>query len=306
MELDIAIAQFRPEKADPEATFDRIERLLAEAVSLDPRPQLVLFPEAALTGYFLEGGVRDAARSCEDVFAELRSRYDRLGEDEPLDVALGFFELWQGHAYNSALYVELGGGEPRVRHVHRKVFLPTYGVFQEERFVESGPGVRAFDTRWGRAAMLICEDAFHSITGALAALDGAEVILVLSASPARGARPGAGLPGNVARWDRLGGLMAAEHGLFVAVSQLVGFEGGKGFAGGSAAYSPTGELLLRGPLWQEALLPFTVETEELVAARVEEPLLADLQRSWTRLLIHSPGAGVIHGLSADEPQDGTS
>ena len=66
------------------------------------------------------------------------------------------------------------------------MFLPTYGVFDEERFVEAGRSVQAFDTRWGRAAILICEDAWHSFTPMLAALDGAQLIIVPSASPARG------------------------------------------------------------------------------------------------------------------------
>jgi predicted amidohydrolase len=88
--------------------------------------------------------------------------------------------------YNSGLYATLGGPDAGIRHVHRKIFLPTYGVFDEERFVEAGRSVQAFQTRWGRAAILICEDAWHSFTPMLAALDGAQVIIVPSASPARG------------------------------------------------------------------------------------------------------------------------
>src|SRR4029078_3611492 len=96
--------------------------------------------------------------------------------------------------YNSALYVTLGGDGPLIRHVHRKLFLPTYGLFDEERFVDRGFEVRGFDTDFGRVAMLICEDAWHSLTGTVAALDGATMIFVVSASPAprRGAPAGGG------------------------------------------------------------------------------------------------------------------
>ena len=87
------------------------------------------------------------------------------------------------------MYVTLGDGDPRIRHVHRKVFLPTYGLFDEERFVERGREVRAFDTPWGRAAMLVCEDAWHSMTATIAALDGAQIIFVCAAPPARGPWP---------------------------------------------------------------------------------------------------------------------
>ena len=289
MALDIAIAQFRPVKGDIEATLDGCAGVLRRALRLDPRPRLVVFPETALSGYFLEGGVREHALSAADVLERLNAR---VGTDAAgLDIAIGFYELDAGRVHNAGMYATLGPGGG-IRHVHRKVFLPTYGVFQEERFVEAGTGIRAFDGALGRTALLICEDGFHSISGTLAALAGATVIVVLSASPARGAAPGPGVPGNLARWDALASGIAAEHGVFVIVSQLVGFEGGKGFPGGSAAYDPRGHRLVAGPLWDEALLPVRVDLAELDRARTEEPLLADLERSWTRLLVNSPGAGV--------------
>ncbi len=291
MTLDLAIVQFRPTKGDPSRTLDVLEATLARALERVPRPRLVVFPEAALTGYFLEGGVREHAWPAERLFGDLQRRYSRLGAEEPVDVALGFFEVRDQRVYNAALYAELGGSDPRILHVHRKVFLPTYGVFQEERFVEAGPGVRAFETRWGRAAMLICEDAFHSITPTLAALDGAEVILIHSASPARGVRRGPGVPGNLERWDRLASGIAAEHGVYVVVAQLVGFEGGKGFPGGSVVFTPRGQRLVRGPLWDDGVVPARLELEEIFRARVEEPLLADLETAWPRLLETSPAAG---------------
>ena len=297
MELHVAISQFRPAKADPARSLDGITSVLARVASLEPRPDLVVFPESALTGYFLEGGVREHARAADELFDALSAAWEAVGDGEPLDLALGFYELADRRVYNAALYAELGSREAGIRHVHRKVFLPTYGVFQEDRFVEAGSAVRAFSTRWGRCATLVCEDAFHSICPTLAALDGAEVLLVLSASPARGAHPGAGVPANLERWDRLASQVASEHGIYVVVSQLVGFEGGKGFPGGSTAHSPRGERLARGGLWGPELLPVGLDLEELVSARVEEPLLADLERAWRRLLERSPGAG----LGADRP-----
>ena len=289
MPLDIAIAQFRPSKGDLDATLDGCAGIIRRAAGAERRPRLVVFPETALTGYFLEGGVREQAIAAAELFEALNAR---VGEDaDGLDVAIGFYERDAAGIYNSALYATLGPGGG-ILHVHRKVFLATYGVFQEERFVEAGAGIRAFDAPPGRTALLICEDGFHSVSGTLAALDGASIILILSASPARGAAPGAGVPGNLVRWEALASAIAAEHGVFVIVSQLVGFEGGKGFAGGSAAYDPRGHRLLAGPLWEEAVLPVRVDLDEAARARTEEPLFSDLERSWTRLLVNSPGSGV--------------
>src|SRR5204863_2326896 len=154
-------------------------------------------------------------------------------------------------------------------------------------FVERGREIHAFDTRWGRAAILICEDAWHSLAGTIAALEGAQVILVPSASPARGTgmdEEGTRLPASVVRWERILRTLAEEHGVYVAYSSLVGFEGGKGFPGGSVVVSPAGEIVLRGPLFEEAVLTYDVDFEEITRARSESPLLADLEVNLPHLI----------------------
>ena len=221
----------------------------------------------------------------------------------PLDVALGFYEVWRNHLYNSALYASLGGTDAGIRHVHRKVFLPTYGVFDEERFVEPGRSVQAFDTRWGRAAMLICEDAWHSHhahargarwraahhrperhTGARAACRG-------RASPA---------PANLDRWDRLAQDIAEEHGVYVVVAQLVGFEGGKGFAGGSIVAGPAGRPAAAGaPLRAGDGAGGDLDLDEITRARADSPLLSDLEIRLPHL------AGELSGSSDGADQAAT-
>jgi NAD+ synthetase len=244
----------------------------------------VVAPETALTGYFLEGGVRDLAVTGDQLFADL-SRQHREAGTPPVDVALGFYEVNGNRHYNSGMYATLGGLDAGIRHIHRKIFLPTYGVFDEERFVEAGRSVQAFDTRWGRAAILICEDAWHSFTPMLAALDGAQLIIIPSASPARGVVTSddtAGRPVSLARWSRLAQDIAGEHGVYVALSQLVGFEGGKAFPGGSILAGPRGDLLAQGPVFQEAIIPGVLDFEEIT--RSDLPLLADLEMRLPHLL----------------------
>jgi NAD+ synthetase len=305
MIVRLAISQLRPEKARPEATLDRIGSVFARVLDLEPRPLVLLFPETVLTGYFMEGGVREHALAAGELFEALDLRWREAGGQEPtIEVGIGFFERHRQRVYNAALYAELGGDAARILHVHRKVFLPTYGVFQEERFVEAGSSFAAFDTAWGRAGLLICEDAFHSLPPMLTALDGAQAIFILSASPARGARPGPRMPGNLETWDRLARGIAQEHGLFVAVAQLVGFEGGKGFPGGSAVYGPRGRLVGRADLWREELLVADLDLDELLPARVESPLLSDLESALPRILGASGGVPG-RGRSAEaEPEEG--
>ena len=282
--LRLSLAQMRPRKGAYEENLRRFGGILRDAAASPAPPDLVIGAETALTGYFVEGGVRDLAVEAERLYADLACEYAPAGA-APMDVVLGFYELHDRRLYNSALYATLGGPDAGIRHVHRKIFLPTYGVFDEERFVEAGRSVQAFDTRWGRAALLICEDAWHSFTPMLAALDGAQLVIVPSASPARGIQPGAGgRPGSVARWERLAQDIAGEHGVFVALTQLVGFEGGKAFVGGSLVAGPRGDLLLQAPVFDEALSAVTLDFEEITRARTDLPLLADLEMRLPHLL----------------------
>jgi NAD+ synthetase len=305
--LRLAIAQLRPHKGAYEENLCRLGAYLREAGGWAEPPDLVVAPETALTGYFLEGGVRDLAVPAERLFEDL-SRQHRDAKAPPLDVALGFYELHQNRLHNSALYARLGDGDAGIRHIHRKVFLPTYGVFDEERFVEAGRSVQAFDTTWGRAAILICEDAWHSFTPMLAALDGAQVIIIPSASPARGPVPaedGGGRPASLARWSRIVQDIAGEHGVFVALAQLVGFEGGKAFPGGSLVATPRGEVITEAPIFEEALVPAHLDFEEITRARADLPLLADLEMRLPHLLGSLHAARREKGRTAGQRDGGT-
>src|ERR1051325_11216229 len=303
----LAIAQIRPSKGDYAANLQKIGGVLAQIAKPDPPLHLVIFPATVTSGYFVEGGVPDVAVTAGTVFRDLTWEHEAASAP-PIDVAVGFYEVFQNHFYNSCLYASLGNApsdsasprnassghaSPGIRHVHRKVFLPTYGVFDEERFVERGRDIQAFDTRFGRVAMLICEDAWHSITGTIAALQGAQLVIVPSASPARGTgmdEEGTRLPTSVVRWERILKGIAAEPGVWVAFASLVGFEGGKGFPGGSVLVSPGGEIVLRGPLFEEAVLTYDLDFEELTRARAESPLLANLEGNLP-LLIKNLGKG---------------
>src|ERR1041384_887735 len=124
--VPLALPQIKPRKGDCRGNLGRLTGLFADLDRLDPRPQVLALPETALTGYFLEGGVRDHALTAGTLARDLDAAY-RAAVTGPrtLDVALGFYEVWNNKLYNSAMYVTLGRGAPQIRHVHRKVFLPT-------------------------------------------------------------------------------------------------------------------------------------------------------------------------------------
>ncbi len=141
----------------------------------------------------------------------------------------------------------------------------------------------------------------------MAALRGAQLVIIPSASPARGITPAEETvvrPGNVARWERIARDVAEEHGVWVVVAQLVGFEGGKGFAGGSVVATPRGEIQARGPIWEEALIEVPVDLGEIARARADQPLLADLETHLPHILgsLENPPAAVEYDRSAGGPR----
>lgn len=277
-----AAAQIKPKKADYAFNLGLIGDLFAQLDAMVPAPDLLVLPETVVSGYFLEGGVREAARTRDELFGDLLTLYRQKssGAGAALDIVIGFYEVHEGKYYNAGMYATLTQEDSEqatagIVHVHHKFFLPTYGVFDEKRFVSRGRDIDAFDTRFGRVALLICEDVWHSITATIAALDGAQVIYVISASPGR--EFGGEQVGNLSRWDLLLPGIADEHSVFVVYAGLIGFEGGKGFTGSSRIVDPWGKTVVTAPVLDESIVTSVIDLEDVAAARAASPMLADLE-----------------------------
>lgn len=276
MNFKVGVAQFTPEKAEVAANLDRIAEFALTAA--EEGTELVVFPETITSGFFLEGGVLESALTADQLLDELEGRLGGL--NRTLDVLVGFYEKRNGNLYNSAAYLQVGQF-PRIVHVYQKFFLPTYGVFDEERFVSRGHDLGVFDSRLGRIGILICEDVWHSILSSLSAVAGAQMLLVPSASPARGF--GGEKIGNLDRYRRMLQAVSDEHGVYCVNAQLCGFEGGKGFIGGSCVMDPLGRLVGEAPILDDHLLIAPVDLELIDVARAQLPLTSDLQSSWNDL-----------------------
>ena len=260
----VAVAQIAPTLGDLEKNLALHEKLARQAIAQSAN--LLIFPELSLTGYFLKDQVPSVALQADasalHIFRELSNR---------IAIILGFVEETPGHRfYNAAAYIE--GGE--LRHIHRKVYLPTYGIFDEARYLAAGERIRAFDTALGRMAILICEDLWHPAAPAIAAWDGAEIIICPSASPGRGLGQ-AGPFQNASTWERTirtcGDLLTS----FVIYANRAGYEDGACFWGGSEVVAPSGETLAKARYLDEELLLADLEPGSLRRARVANPLLRD-------------------------------
>ena len=260
----VALAQIDPKLGDLEANLDRH----AEAVRLArrDRARVVVFPELSLTGYVLQDQVPELALTRDaPVFKKL------LRLSRAVDLVVGFVEETPEHRFhNAAAY--LSGG--RVVHVHRKVFLPSYGMFEEGRDFAAGDLVRAFDGPFGRCGILVCEDAWHPVCPWLLVQDGAQTLLVLSSGPTRGAKPGKGVT-SLKVWHELLRTTAQLQTSFVVYVNRVGYEDGLNFGGGSIAVDPFGRAIATLSALDPGLAVVELDAEVIRRARAAYPLVRD-------------------------------
>jgi predicted amidohydrolase len=281
--LRVALAQVEPVLGDVEANVRIHLRLAREA--LRQKADLIVFPELSLTGYLLQ-----------DLVPEVAVRPDRPGPLRPLieasrriAMAVGLVEESPGHRFhNTAAFLHQG----RIVHLHRKVYLPTYGMFDEARDFAAGDRIVAFDTRHGRFGMLVCEDLWHLSSALVLAQDGADYLLALANSPTEGVDPDRGLI-NHATWKDLIKVTAQLQTLYVIYVNRVGFEDGVHFGGGSCVVDPAGRIIAESQTITEDLLICDLERSAIRRARTLLPLLRDerlpvLSREVGRLLAVPP------------------
>lgn len=279
MAVSVGIVQFSPEKGQLEKNLDRIAEHLIQCA--EEGIQLTVFPETSTTGYFLEGGVVELAISAETLTQKLQERVEGKLKS-PIEFALGFYEVLGGNIYNSSAFLRFNGSRIQCLKTYQKFFLPTYGVFDEDRFVSKGTDLCILDTSVGKTSMMICEDVWHSILPTINAVAGATAMIIPSASPARGFR--SEHIENHERYQRLVRAISEEHGVYTFLAQLVGHEGGKGFVGGSMICDPLGRVLVEAPVGVEAIITANIDLELVAIARAQTPLISDLQSSWHNIL----------------------
>lgn len=265
MPIRVAIAQINPRLGDFQANLTLYEEKIRQGIK--ERADLLVFPELSLTGYYLRDMVPNVALS--EGSPEMK-RLKKLSRD--ISFVAGLVEESADHRFfNSAFYFEDGA----VRHVHRKVYLPTYGMFDEQRYFARGDRVRAFDCKFGRLAMLICEDLWHPSTIYLAALDGALVVLCPSSSPLRGIVDGQSQDDNARYWEMINRFNAETFSLFMIYGNRVGFEDGVGFWGGSEIVDPFGQRIAKANYYDDAFLVGEIALESVRRKRTMAPLLRD-------------------------------
>jgi NAD+ synthase (glutamine-hydrolysing) len=261
----VALAQTKPHLGDVARNLTQHEEAIVRA--RDAGADLVVFPELSMTGYHLKDDVPSVAQRIDGPVVR---RLEELSRDITVVASL-VEETSDFRFFNSALWIEQGA----TRFVHRKVYLPTYGMFDESRYFARGGHVRALDTGFGRAAVLVCEDLWHASTIYLAALDGALFVVCPSSSPLRGLSEDAEQDDNARFWELINRAYAQTYGLFVIYVNRVGFEDGVGFWGGSAVVDPSGHSIVKAPYYEPALVTCEIDLAVARRKRIASPLLRD-------------------------------
>ncbi len=271
MSLQVALCQLRPVLGDADQNLAAHHAWLDRA--LEAKAQLVIFPELSLHGYFLRDLTQEVALPIDHQLIQ-----DLVARSRDCSIVFGFVEESADHRfYNTAVFAEDG----KILHAHRKVHLPDYGIFEEGRYFAAGDSIDVVQSKHGRFGLMICEDAWHLSTGWLQFIQGADALILPSASPARGVDTADSEMSSQASWNTL----VQAHALFfqswVLHCNRVGFEDGAMFWGGSSVLDPFGEQLAAAGQEEEMLLA-DMELGPLRRARMTTPLRRDAKPELVR------------------------
>ena len=265
MKTTIALAQINTKLGDVDANLEKHLALGKQA--WQSGAELIVFPELSLTGYVLQDLASTVARrpsNDDPLFHKL------LALSRDLDVVVGFVEEDERYRfYISSAYLS----NAEVVHIHRKVYPPTYGIFDERRFFAAGDSFRAFDTRFGRAGILICEDFWHASSPYALWMDGADIMIFTSASPGRGVTEE--VLGSAQWVENISKTYAGLFTTFVLHANRVGFEDGLNFWGTSTVFDPDGRLVAQAGYDEEGLTLAELDLAQLKRTRARLPLLRD-------------------------------
>lgn len=262
--VTIALGQIRPALGDVKVNLLKHIDWIAQAKQRGA--SLIVFPELGLTGYQVQDLTLEVARSLNaDEIQQL------VRASVGIDVVFSFVEEQDDHLfYVASIYASDGS----IVSVHRKVYLPTYGMFDEGRYFASGTQFEPFPTRFGKAGMLICEDAWHMSSPYLLTVAGATLIIVPASSPARSVSEPDTF-GSQQFWSEMVRVYAQLLGVNIVFVNRVGFEDGVSFFGGSGVVSARGEWLTNAPVLEESLGLCTLDLDNVRTLRFESPMVRD-------------------------------
>ena len=257
--MKVLIAQMSSYLGNTEKNLRKMIGIIEKAI--ESKNELVIFPELSLTGYLLEELVYEVGiKKVPNELLELSKK---------ISIIFGAVEYGEDfYTYNTAYYLEDG----EVKYKHRKVYLPTYGMFSEGRYFKKGNKIQAFETKFGKIGMLICEDAWHQPSHYILSQDGAKYIFVLTCSPTRVSGETVTISDG---WNAILQASALCNNVYTIMANRVGVEDGVTYWGGSAVFSPDGNRIKSGKYFEEEEIEINLPLSAVRRVRALSPNAKD-------------------------------
>lgn len=259
--IRIALAQINSKRENKRENLQKIEEFTKRAQNQDAN--LIIFPELSLTGYVMRDQVYELAETIPGPSSRI---IESLAKKTGMHIVFGMAELSKkakATIFNTAVLV----GPKGLIGKYRKMYLPTHSVFEEKRYFRPGYQTVSLETTLGNIGLCICYDLFFPEVCRLTRLKGAQLIVIISASPAV----------RKSYFEVLTIARALENTAFLAYVNLVGVEDGLQFWGGSRLVGPTGDLLAKAKYDDEDLIVCDLNYNDIRPAEAFIPTLKDLR-----------------------------
>ena len=259
--IRLALAQISSKRENKDENLAKFEKITQKAK--EQGADLVIFPELSLTGYVVRDQLYELA---EPIPGPSVHRVEEIAKKTNMHIIFGMPELSEktrATLFNTAVFVGPNGFIGK----YRKMYLPTHSVFEEKRHFRPGYQAAAFETPIGKIGLCICYDLFFPEVTRLVRLQGAQLIVCISASPAV----------RRSYFEILTAARALENTAFLAYVNLVGVEDGLQFWGGSRLITPTGDIVAKAKYDEEDFVLCEVNYNDIRAAETFIPTLRDLR-----------------------------
>jgi predicted amidohydrolase len=254
--LIVTLAQVTSKLHEEESNLKRMRDIVRKT-----KGRIVIFPELNLTGYMPRD---DLLSRAETVVGPVVRSVVRLAKETKKDIVFGIpmmDEQVPGLVYNSCL-LATGTGQ---LHRYDKLYLPTFGPFEEKMFFAEGKRAVVAEGKHAKIGLMICYDMFFPELAKLETLLGAQILVNISAAPTT----------SRSSFRRVMPGRAVENAIFVAYCNMVGVHGSLVFGGGSAIFGPRGEELARGKDLEEDIVEAEIDLGEIEIARRFRPTVRD-------------------------------
>jgi len=255
--MKAAIAQINSVLGDLNKNIDRHIECCNRAI--ENKADIIIFPELSLTGYSVKDINYDIS------FNPYKSdKLKKLIElSKKISIVAGFIEEDEKYAvYNSAILLE----DAEIKGIHRKIYPPTYGIFEEYRYFSKGMDCTPIESKFGKLGIMVCEDLWHMTVPYTMAMAGAKILIGIACSPTRLAVD----TEHFKNYD-----INSEHhktyarilSSYLLFCNRVGFEDGVNFWGGSETVDPSGNIISVAKIFEEDMIYAELKENEVQRAR---------------------------------------